>query len=74
MIHVESEVPEGEVFVGLLGGGGLELTSDEVQSFVQHLDEARSILIPDGSNRGGRGFVESDLVGKIDLIRRTQSI
>ena len=23
---------------------------------------------------GGRGFIESDLVGKIDLIRRTQSI
>ena len=67
-------MPEGEVFVGLLGGGGLKLTGDEVKSFVQHLDEARPILIPDGSNRGGRGFVESDLVRKIDLIGGTQNI
>ena len=38
---------EGHVIVGLLGGGGggLELAGYVAKSFVQHLDEARPVLI-----------------------------
>jgi hypothetical protein len=60
MIEVEREVAEGQVVVGLLGGGGgVELAGEVADSLVQHLYEVRPVLIPDRTNRDG--FVESDL-------------
>ncbi len=64
MIEVEREMAEGQVVVGLLwGGGGVELAGEVAESFVQHLDKVRPVLIPDGTNRDG--FVESDLIRKM---------